>query len=126
MTQMIGVAEVVEDVMKNVLTPTAANLELKVTFPQFGTKSRVPPRTLAALGLFSDLAAGAWPLSTDLEQHWRRFVIRACQEDVAFDLDELSDWFVTNGWSSEDAHALIEKFMSEASLISEYVDAINA
>ena len=123
---MIGVGQVVEDVMKYVLTPVVANLELKVTFPRLGTKSRVPQRTLAALRLFSDLAAGAWPLSTDLEQHWRRFVIKACQEDVAFDIDELSDWFVTYGWGSKDVHALIDKFMSEASLISEYVDAINA
>jgi hypothetical protein len=77
---------------------------------------------LAALRRFSDLAAGAWPLPAELEQVWRQFVISACREDAAFDVDELSDWFVSNGWTSEAARALTERFISEASLITEYDD----
>jgi hypothetical protein len=121
--QPTDVAGVVEDVMKGVLTPSASSLGLKVTIPRLGRNSRVPPKTLAALVLFSDMAGGVWPLpSEELEQLWRRFVISACQEDAAFDVDELSDWFVTNGWSSEAAHALTKRFMSEASLITDYDD----
>jgi hypothetical protein len=118
--QPTDVAAVVEDVMKGVLTPAASSFGLKVTIPRLGRNSRVPPKTLATLLLFSDLAAGTWPLCTELEQIWRRFVISACREDAAFNIDELSDWFVTNGWSSEAAHALTERFISEADLITEF------
>ncbi len=124
--QPTDVAGVVEEVMNGVLSPSAASFGLKVTIPRLGSNSRVPPNTLAALLRFSDLAAGTWPLSTDLEPEWRRFVINACQEDAAFDVDELSDWFVTNGWSSEGAHALTERFIGEASLITEYADEATA
>jgi hypothetical protein len=120
--QATDVAAVVEDVIKGVLKPSTSDFGLEVTIPRLGLKSRVPPRTMASLLMFSDLAGGAWPLSTQLEHIWRRFVISACREDAAFDIDELSDWFVTNGWSSEDAHALTERFISEASLITEYDD----
>jgi len=120
--QPTDVAGVVENVMKGVLTPSASSFGLKVTVPRLGRNSRVPPKTLAALVSFSDLAAAAWPLPTELEPVWRRFVISACREDAAFDIDELSEWFVTNGWSSEAAHALTERFISEASLITEYDD----
>jgi hypothetical protein len=120
--QPTDIARVVEDVMHGVLTPSASGFGLKVTIPRLGRMSRVPPKTLAALLLFSDGAAGAWPLPTELERLWRRFVIHACREDAAFDVEELSDWFVGNGWSSEAAHALTERFISEASLITEYDD----
>jgi hypothetical protein len=120
--QPTDVAEVVEEVMNGAVTPSASAFGLKVTIPRLGRNSRVPPKTLAALLLFSDLAAGAFPLSNELEKIWRRFVINACREDAALDIDELSDWFVTNGWSSEAAHALTERFISEAGLITEYDD----
>jgi hypothetical protein len=116
-------AGIVEEVMKGILTPCASTFGLRVTTPRLGPKSRVPPRTMAALQSFSDSAAGVWPLCGDLESLWRRFVITACREDVAFDIDELSDWFVSNGWSSEGARGLTEQFMNEASLISEYNDS---
>ena len=124
--QPTDVARAVEDVIKEVLTPSASDHELKVTIPRIGRMSRVPPKTLTSLRLFSDLAAGAWPLSTDEERLWRRFIINACREDAAFDIDELSDWFVTNDWSSEDAQALTDRFQNEASLISEYQDETGA
>ena len=120
--QPTDVAGVVEYVVKEVLTPSASSFGLRVTIPRLGRNSRVPPKTLAALRRFSDLAAGAWPLPAELEQMWRRFVISACREDAAFDVDELSDWFVSNGWASEAARALTERFISEASLITEYDD----
>ena len=118
--QPTDIARVVEDVINSVLTPSASSFGLKVTIPRLGRSSRVGPKTLAALRAFSDLAAGAWPLPAEREPLWRRFVVSACQEDTAFDIDELSDWFVTNGWSSGDARALTERFVGEASLISEY------
>ena len=120
------VAGVVEDVVSGVLTPSARDFQLKVTIPRLGRNSRVPPKTLAALRSFSDLAAGAWPLPAECEQLWRHFVITACREDTAFDIDELSDWFVTNGWTSEAANELTNRFISEASLISEYEDEVGS
>lgn len=118
--QTTDVARVVEWVIREVVTPTASKHGLKVTIPRLGFLSRVPPKTLASLRLFSDLAAGTWPLNSEQERSWRRFVIYACREDAAFDIDELSDWFVTNGWSSEDSLGLTDRFQSEASLISEF------
>ena len=120
--QPTDVAGVVEGVVRDVLTPSASNFHVKVTIPQLGRNSRVSPRTLAALRSFSDLAAGEWPLSIEGERLWRRFVITACREDTAFDIDELSDWFVTNGWASDVANELTDRFISEASLIAEYND----
>jgi hypothetical protein len=114
------VAGVVGDVIKEVVTPSASSFGLKVTIPRLGQLSRVPPTTEAALRMFSDYGAGIWPLPPELERTWRRFVIEACREDAAFDVDELLNWFVANGWTSEAAHALTQRFISEASLITEY------
>jgi len=75
---------------------------------------------MAALYIFSDLAAGQWPLSNDMDRAWQRFVATACREDTAFDVDELLDWFVSNGWTMESARHLRDRFLSEASLIAEY------
>jgi hypothetical protein len=114
------VAGVVGDVMNEVVTPSASSFGLKVTIPRLGRLSRVPPKTAAALLTFSDSVAGIWPLPPESERMWRHFVIDACREDAAFDVDEISDWFVTNGWASEAAHALTKRFISEAGLITEY------
>ena len=116
----IDVATVVEDVITNVVTPSASDLGLKVTIPRLGHASQVPPRTMAALQSFSDSAAGAWPLSGEMNRAWQRFVATACRERAAFDVDELMDWFVTNGWKSEVARELRDRFLSEAALIAEY------
>jgi hypothetical protein len=114
------VAGVVDDVIKNVITPAASDLGLKVTIPRLGHASQVPPKTMAALYLFSDLAAGRWPLSPEMDRSWQRFVATACRECAAFDVDELMDWFVTNGWTSDVARQLRDRFLSEAALIAEY------
>jgi len=114
------VAEVVVDVMKEVVTPSASSFGLKVTIPRLGRLSRVPPTTAAALLRFSDSVAGMWPLPPESQPLWRHFVFDACREDAAFDVGELSDWFVTNGWSSEASNALTERFIDEADLITEY------
>lgn len=116
------VADVVDDVIKNVISPSASDLGLTVTTPRLGYASQVPPKTLAALHAFSDLAAGTWPLSTDLNRAWQHFVATACRDGAAFDVDELMDWFVTNGWNSEAARQLRDRFLSEAALIAEYDD----
>ena len=50
--QPTDVARAVEDVIKEVLTPSASDHGLKVTIPRIGRMSRVPPKTLASLRLF--------------------------------------------------------------------------
>lgn len=115
-------AGVVEDVIKNVITPVASNLGLRVTIPRLGYVSQISPKTTAMLYVFTDLAAGTWPLSSEMEHAWQRFVATACREAAAFDVDELMDWFVTNGWGSKDARQLRDRFLSEAALIAEYID----
>jgi hypothetical protein len=115
------VAAVVDDVIRNVIVKSADGLGLKVTRPRFGLMSVVQPKTMAALVAFCDVATGGGlPLSEASEAAWRRFLITASQEDVAFDKEELIDWFVSNGWMSEDARALMERFVREATLLAEY------
>ena len=116
------VAGIVDDVIRNVINPVATDLGLKVTIPRLGHASQVPPKTMATLYIFSDLAAGTWPLSADMDRAWNRFVATACREGAAFDIDELMDWFVTHGWKSDDARQLRDRFLSEAALIAEYDD----
>jgi hypothetical protein len=120
----VEVAAVVDDVITNVIVPSADRSGLKVTYPRLGPNSVVPPRTMAALVAFSDVATGGGlPLSDAPEAAWRRFLITASQQDVAFDQDELRDWFVSNGWASEDARTLTERFVREATLLAEYSEA---
>ncbi|MGC8639446.1 MAG: hypothetical protein ACP5XB_06160 [Isosphaeraceae bacterium] len=120
----VEVAAVVDDVIKNVIVPSATSLGLKVTRPRLGPNSIVQPKTMANLIAFSDVATGGGlPLSEASEAAWRRFLVTASQEDVAFDQGELMDWFVTNGWASEDARTLTERFVREATLLAEYFEA---
>jgi hypothetical protein len=79
---------------------------------------------MAALLAFSDVATGGGlPLSEASEAAWRKFLITASQEDVAFDKEELWAWFLDNGWESEDASNLTQRFVREASLLAEYSEA---
>jgi hypothetical protein len=120
----VEVAAVVDDVIRNVIVPSANGFGLKVTRPRLGPNSLVQPRTMAALLAFSDVATGGGlPLSEASESAWRKFLITASREDVAFDKEELRDWFVNNGWESEDARTLTERFVREASLLAEYAEA---
>ena len=120
----VGVAAVVDDVIRNVIVLSANRFGLKVTRPRLGPNSLVQPKTMAALLAFCDVATGGGlPLSEASEAAWRRFLITASQEDVAFDTDELRDWFVSNGWGSEDARTLMERFVQEATLLGEYSEA---
>ena len=117
-------AAVVDDVIRNVIVPSANRFGLKVTQPRLGPNSVVQPRTMAALLTFSDVATGGGlPLSEASETAWRKFLITASQEDVAFDKEELLDWFVKNGWDSDDAGILTERFVRETSLLAEYSEA---
>jgi hypothetical protein len=120
----VEVAAVVADVISNVIVPTANHLGLKVTRPRLGPNSVVQSKTMAALVAFSDVATGGgFPLSEASEGAWRKFLITASQEVVAFDRDELRDWFVSNGWVSEDARTLMERFDRDATLLAEYSEA---
>ena len=79
---------------------------------------------MAALLTFSDVATGGGlPLSEASEAAWRKFVITASQDDVAFDKDELRDWFISNGWESDEARTLTERFVRDATLLAEYSEA---
>jgi hypothetical protein len=118
------VAAVVDDVIRNVILPSAHSFGLRVTCPNLGPNSIVQPKMMAALLAFSDVAAGGGLLLSEAsEAAWRKFVITASQEDVAFDKDELREWFVSNGWESEDARTLTERFVREATLLAEYSEA---
>jgi hypothetical protein len=120
----VEVAAVVDDVIRNAIAPSAISFDLKVTRPRLGPNSLVQPKTMAALLAFSDVANGeGLPLSEASEAAWRRFLITASQEDVAFDKDELMGWFVSNGWGSGDARTLTERFVREATLLAEYSEA---
>ena len=120
----VEVAAVVDDVIRNVIVPSANSFGLKVARPRLGPNSLVQPKTMAALLAFSDVATGGGlPLSEVAEAAWRKFLITAFQEDVAFDKDELRDWFSSNGWESEDARTLTERFVREATLLDEYSEA---
>jgi len=116
----IEIAKIVEDVIANVVTTSATDQQLRVTIPRLGPLSIVPHRTMSTLKQFTNLASGAWPLQADMESVWKRFVITACREDAAFDIDEFIDWFVTCGWTSDDARQLKDKFFRDVALVEEY------
>jgi hypothetical protein len=122
----LEVAAVIHDVIENVVIPSANHFGLKVAKPRFGPNSSVPPRTMAALVAFSDVAAGELPLSTTAETAWRKFLIAAGQEDVIIDADELMGWFNANGWSIEASRHLNDRFFSESTLLSEFAEAIRS
>ena len=85
-----------------------------------GPSSRVGLRTAAAMKALADVARGQWPLPESAVPAWRRFVIRACREDVAFDPDELTRWFEVSGWDARAADALTRQFMDDAAFLDEY------
>lgn len=120
------VAAVVAEVMDTILLPSANRCGLKVMAPRLGPRSLVQTRTLAALQSFCDLAAESKPddLAPRAEAAWRHFLITAGQEDIAFDIEELTNWFVASGWERVEAERLVERFMREATLLAEYAEAI--
>jgi hypothetical protein len=122
--QTTDVGRMVRDVIDHILTPSARRFGLTISIPRLGQASRVPPNTLIAMGMFSDLASGEWPIDAEHESLWRQFVIQACREDAAFDVDELTNWFESNGWNRTAADALVSRFISEAGLISDYADEV--
>lgn len=120
---LAGVAEAVQHALTDVLEPAAAAVGLTVTYPRFGPISRVGPRTIATMSAFAEIADGQWPLSETLETAWRRFVITACRDDVAFDPDELEGWFAANGWDARASADLSKRFFADAAFLSEYEEA---
>ncbi|MEI7685747.1 MAG: hypothetical protein WCL32_12035 [Planctomycetota bacterium] len=120
----VEVAAVINDVISDAIIPAATSFGLKVTWPRLGPNSQVEPKTMAALIHFCNIATGGGlPLSEAADAVWRKFIIMASRENVAFDEDELTDWFVSNGWTSEDGRALTERFVREATLLAEYAEA---
>jgi hypothetical protein len=69
---------------------------------------------------FAEAADGQWPLSKALEPAWRRFVVTAYRDDVAFEPGELAGWFVANGWDAHAAAELTRRLSADAALLDEY------
>ena len=113
---------VIDDILKNVVTPAATQAGLKVTTPRLGAQSRVPPRTKAALFALSDQAAGEAPLAAAHEPLWRQFIFAACRDQAVFDLEELHDWFVNNGWNSATSRELCDRFAADTELIGDFTE----
>ena len=122
----VEMAEVVDGAIEKVIIPSANEFGLEVSQPRIGPKSRVPMMTMAALVAFSDIAAGELRLSPTAEKAWQKFLITAGQEDVAFNMDELTNWFIGNGWSSEDTRIVTERFVNDSTLLIEFADAIRS
>ena len=100
----------------------AAVVKRYFTFPIYplGLISRVGPRTATVMKAFTETANGQWPLPEAVEPAWRRFVVTAFRDDVAFDPDELTRWFAANGWDAHAAAELKRRFFAEAMLLDEY------
>jgi hypothetical protein len=104
---------------------TAAIIRRYLMFPikPLGLISRVGLRTAAAMKAFTDVAGGQWPSPESAEPAWRHFVITAFHEDVAFEPEELTRWFRTNGWDADAAAELTKRFSAEAAFLAEYEEA---
>jgi hypothetical protein len=104
---------------------TVAVIRRYLMFPinPLGLISRVGLRTAAAMKALTDVAGGQWPLPESAETVWRRFVITAFHEDVAFEPEELTRWFRTNGWDADAAAELTKRFGAEAAFLAEYEEA---
>lgn len=114
------VAAVVQQVLADVIEPAAAAVGLSADYPRFGPISRVGPRTDMALRAFAEAADGRWPLTEALVSAWRRFVVTAYQDDVAFEPGELARWFKANGWDADAAAELTGRFFADVALLDEY------
>jgi hypothetical protein len=101
---------------------TAEIVKRYFTFPIYplGQISRVGLQTATAMKAIADAAGGKWPLPESLEPAWRRFVVTAFRDDVAFDPDELTRWFTANGWDAHASAELAKRFFAEATLLGEY------
>ena len=117
-------AEIIEEMKRDVVQPSASQAGLEVKYPAFSDASLVPPGVLSTLRAFCGSAGGEWPLSATQEPLWRRFVVKACRDETAFDLYELGQWFREFGWPPAASDALIERFINDSSLVAEYEDEL--
>lgn len=101
---------------------TAEIVKRYFTFPIYplGQISRVGLRTATAMKALAEAADGQWPLPDSVDPAWRRFVITACRDDVAFEPEELTRWFAANGWDAQAAAELTRRFGADATFLSEY------
>jgi hypothetical protein len=113
-------ANTIQHVLAEVLEPAAAAVGLEVTYPRFGPISRVGARTTSALTAFAEAGDGQWPLPDALEPAWRKFVVTAFREDVAFQPEELIAWFKASGWEERPAVELAKRFSADAALLGQY------
>lgn len=116
---LIDVAIEIQRVLTEVIEPAAAQVGLEVSYPRLGPTSRIEPRTLAALTTFAENAEGRWPLNPELEPLWSAFVRTAVRNDVAINPSELVSWFIANGWTSEAAVAMRDRFYTDSAMVLE-------
>jgi hypothetical protein len=118
----IDLAIEIQHVLTEVLEPAAAEVGLEVSYQRLGPISRVEPRTTTAMTAFAEAAEGRWPLTPALEPLWTAFVRTAVQNDVAINPNELIAWFVANGWTTNDAKEMGDRFYTDAARMREYED----
>ncbi len=116
-------ANAIQHVLREVLEPAAAAVRLAIAYPHLGPISRVGARTAAAMTALAEAGDGQWPLPDELEPAWRHFVLTAFRDDVAFNPEELTAWFLASGWEEGASVALTKRFYTEAALLGEFEEA---
>lgn len=119
----IDLAIAIQTVLTEVLEPAAAEVGLEVSYQRLGPTSRMEPRTLAALTDFVETAEGRWPLPPELDPLWAAFVRTAVRNNVAINPSELVAWFAANGWTSQAAEAMRDRFYADAARVLEFEEA---
>jgi hypothetical protein len=117
---LADLAMAIQHVLREVLEPAAAAVGLVLSYPRLGPISRVGTKTEAAMTALAESDDGQWPLSGDVEAVWRTFVLTAVRDDVALKPEELTAWFIANGWDERASAELTKRFYKEAALLGEY------
>jgi hypothetical protein len=121
--QRAGVAELadaIQHVLKEVIEPAVADAGLTVSYPHLGPISRVGMKTELAMTSLAEAVDGQWPLPDVVEPIWRKFVVTALRDGVAIHPEELTSWFIANGWDERGAQELTKRFYADAALLEEY------
>jgi hypothetical protein len=116
-------ANAMQFAMAEVLEPSAQALGLAVSYPRLGPISKVRPATVAAMTAFAEAADGRSPLPDEVQPLWRIFTRTAYQDAVAISPDELTAWFIANGWEDGAASELTERFYTEVASLAECEEA---
>jgi hypothetical protein len=110
-------------ILREVLEPAAAAVDLDISYPHLGPISCFGTRTEAALMALSEAGDGQWPLPEEVEPAWRSLIITAFTDNVALKPEELTAWFLANGWCERASVDLTKRFFREAALLAELEEA---